>query len=161
MHGIAPTNLSSSNDITITTLEPAATPTSDAALTGNLGTWLTDWTKNLTEQPPPASLDHWLQGLVSQNMHEPIGKTTSPKGRLNTYLNAAQEVLSQHGYNVSNEITPTTNIEQTKGGMFGNVKQMYFLVCFVFSFSFSSIFTDLYFDFMFSGKHWIKIMIEK
>ena len=61
-------------------------------------------------------------------------KQLAPKGRLNSYLNAAQEVLSQHGYNVSNEITPPTSV-QAKTGMFGNVKQMYFLVSFIFSIS--------------------------
>jgi hypothetical protein len=125
MHRMAPTNLNSSTETTIT--ETTTTSDGDTAVTGNLGTWLNDWSKSLGEQPPPTSLDNWLQGLVSKNMDEPITKATSPKGRLNSYLNAAQEVLSQHGYQVSNAVTPPTSVK-AETGMFGNVKQMYFLV---------------------------------
>jgi hypothetical protein len=125
MHRITPINLPSSTDAAKT--ETTTTSNDDTAVTGNLGTWLNDWSKSLAEQPPPTSLDNWLQSLIPTNMNEPIGKATNPKSRLNTYLNAAQEVFSQHGYNVSNEVTPPTSIE-TKTGMFGNVKQMYFLV---------------------------------
>jgi len=125
MQRMAPIGLLSSTDTTTT--ETTTISNDDTVVTGNLGTWLNDWSKSLTEQPPPTSLDNWLQSLVSQNMHEPIGKAANPKGRLNTYLNAAQEVLSQHGYNVSNEVTLPTSVE-TKTGMFLNVKQMYFLV---------------------------------
>ena len=115
---------------TTTTTETTTTSTDDTTVNGNLGTWLNDWSKNLMEQPPPTSLDNWLQSLVAKNIHEPIGKATNPKGRLNSYLNAAQEVLSERGYNVSNEVSPPTSVE-TKTGMFGNVKQMYFLVSFI------------------------------
>jgi hypothetical protein len=125
MQRMVPTDLNSSTDIT--TSETTTTSNDDTAVTGNLGTWLNDWSKSLAEQPPPTSLDNWLQSLIPTNMNEPISKATNPKGRLNTYLNAAQEVLSRHGYKVSNEVTPPTSIE-TKTGMFGNVKQMYFLV---------------------------------
>jgi hypothetical protein len=125
MQRIAPIGLLSSTDTTTT--ETITISNDDTAVTGNLGTWLNDWSKSLAEQPPPTSLDNWLQSLVSQNMNEPIGKAANPKGRLNTYLNAAQDVLSQHGYNFSNEVTPPNSVEM-KTGMFGNVKQMYFLV---------------------------------
>jgi hypothetical protein len=125
MQRMAPTDLIASTDTTTT--ETIIISNDDTAVTGNLGTWLNDWSKSLAEQPPPTSLDNWLQSLVSQNMNEPIGKAANPKGRLNTYLNAAQDVLSQHGYNVSNEVTPPSSVEM-KTGMFGNVKQMYFLV---------------------------------
>jgi len=124
---IAPVGLLSSTDTTTT--ETTTTSNDETVVTGNLGTWLNDWSKSLAEQPPPASLDNWLQSLIPNNMHESIGKVNNPKGRLNSYLNAAQEVLSGHGYNVSNEVTPPTNVK-TKSGMFGNVKQMYFLVSF-------------------------------
>ncbi|CAF4854267.1 unnamed protein product, partial [Rotaria sp. Silwood2] len=33
---------------------------SSIQVTGNLGTWLNDWSKSLGEQPPPKSLDEWL-----------------------------------------------------------------------------------------------------
>jgi hypothetical protein len=127
---MAPDNLQAPTDNTITS-QSTNSSTDNPAITGNLGTWLNDWSKNITELPPPASLDNWLQGLIPKNMNEPIGKANSPKGRLNTYLNAAQEVLSKHGYDVSNEIVPSKDVK-TKTGMFGNVKQMYFLVSFIF-----------------------------
>ena len=121
MQGMAPVHLQSSTDIT------PADPIDPDPVAGNLGTWLTDWSRNLAQQPPPTSLDTWLKGLVSDNLHEPIGKAASSKGRLNSYLNAAQQVLSEHGYNVPNQSIPTNNVE-TKTGVFSNVKQMYFLV---------------------------------
>ena len=147
MQRMAPIDSHPSTDTT--TSETTTTSDNDPAVTGNLGTWLTDWSKNLAEQPPPASLDHWLQGMIPKDMHEPIGKANSPKGRLNTYLNAAQDVLSKHGYDVSNEVAPPTNVK-TKTGMFGNVKQMYFLVSCHYLLS-----NHLYlFSFiLFSGKH--------
>ncbi len=125
MQRMAPDDTHPSIDTTTT-----ITSSDNPAITGNLSTWLNNWSKNLTEQPPPASLDKWLQSLIPKDMHEPINKANSSKVRLNSYLNAAQEVLSQHGYNVSNEIAPPTNV-QVKTGMFGNVKQMYFLVSFI------------------------------
>ncbi|CAF0876244.1 unnamed protein product [Rotaria sordida] len=124
MQGMIPSDIHLSTENT--TSETTATSNDNSAVTGNLGTWLTDWSKNLSEQPPPKSLDDWLQGLIPNNMHEPIEKANNSKVRLNSYLNAAQKVLSEHGYNVSNEIKPSNNIP-TKVGMFGNVKQMYFL----------------------------------
>jgi hypothetical protein len=134
----------SSHSSTLTT--PSETTTTatdnDAPVTGNLGSWLNDWSKNLAEQPPPASLDNWLKGLVPPNMNEPIGKTNSSKGRLNSYLNAAQDVLSKNGYNVSNEVALPTNVKN-KTGMFGNVKHMYFLV------SFLVLFSSLHLDILF------------
>ena len=130
MQHITPSDSHSSTDTTTTSDD--YTP-----LTGNLGTWLNDWSKSLTEQPPPTSLDNWLQCLIPKDMHESIAKANNPKGRLNTYLDAAQQVLSQHGYDVSNEVKPPTNI-QTKSGMFGNVKQMYFLVSCAHSHSYST-----------------------
>jgi hypothetical protein len=130
MQGIAPVNLHSSTDITTTQTTITVDDDDDTPVSGNVGTWLNDWSKNLAQQPPPTSLDNWLQGLVSNNINEPIGKAASSKGRLNSYLNAAQQVLSQHGYDVSNKVTPSTSVE-TKTGMFGNVKQMYFLVSFI------------------------------
>ena len=139
MQGIAPTDLHSSTDINTTQKTTTTTINDDddndggRPVTGNLGTWLNDWTKNLTEQPPPTSLDNWLQGLVSKNINEPIGKATSSKGRLNSYLNAAQEVLSKHGYDVAPKATPPTDKAKASVGMFGNVKQMYFLVSFTLS----------------------------
>ncbi|CAF3332506.1 unnamed protein product [Rotaria socialis] len=96
------------------------------AVTGNIGAWLHNWSTNLTEQPPPKSLDDWLKGLVPENMSESIGKEASSKGRVNTYLNAAEKVLSGYGYDVSNPTKPTNNVP-AKTGMLGNVKQMYFL----------------------------------
>ena len=128
MQGMAPVHLHSSTDVATTT-QTDIIPTDNAPISGNLGTWLTDWSRDLLRQPPPTSLDTWLQGLVSTHLHEPIGKAASSKGRLNSYLNAAQQVLSEHGYNVSNEVTPPTSVK-AKTGMFGNVKQMYFLVSF-------------------------------
>jgi len=125
MQSVTPINLNSSTDTT--TIETTTTSNNDTAVSGNLGTWLNDWSRSLAEQPPPTSLDNWLQNLIPKDMNEPIGKAANPKGRLNTYLNAAQEVLSQHGYNVSNEVRPSTNVE-IKTGTFGSVKQMYFLV---------------------------------
>ena len=128
MQSMAPVHLHSSTDVATTT-QTDIIPTDNAPISGNLGTWLTDWSRDLLRQPPPTSLDTWLQGLVSTHLHEPIGKAASSKGRLNSYLNAAQQVLSEHGYNVSNEVTPPTSVK-AKTGMFGNVKQMYFLVSF-------------------------------
>ncbi|CAF3388896.1 unnamed protein product [Rotaria socialis] len=96
------------------------------AVTGDIGIWLHNWSTNLTEQPPPKSLDDWLKGLVPENMSESIGKEASSKGRLNTYLDAAEKVLSGYGYDVSNPTKPTNNVP-AKTGMLGNVKQMYFL----------------------------------
>jgi hypothetical protein len=125
MQRMVPDNLNTPTDTT--TSETTTTSDNATAVTGNLGTWLNDWSKSLAEQPPPTSLDNWLQSLVSKNMNEPIGTATSPKRRLNSYLDAAQKVLSQHGYNVSQEVLPSTNVK-SKTGMFGNVKQMYFLV---------------------------------
>jgi len=122
---ITPVDLVSSTDIIRT--ETSITSNNVIPVTGNLGTWLNDWSRSLADQPPPTSLDSWLQCLVPKDMNEPIGKAANPKGRLNTYLNVAQEVLSQHGYNVSNEVRPSTNVE-IKTGTFGSVKQMYFLV---------------------------------
>jgi hypothetical protein len=116
--------ISSTNDNTSKT---TVTTNDVTAVSGDLGTWLNDWSKSLAEQPPPTSLDNWLQGLIPKNMHEPIGKATNPKTRLNSYLNAAQEVLSQHGYQVSNEVTPPIGVK-TKTGMLGNINHMYFLV---------------------------------
>ena len=129
MQGMAPVHLHSSTDITTTQTDVTPTDSTDPIMpvAGNLGTWLTDWSRNLAQQPPPTSLDTWLKGLVSDNLHEPIGKAASSKGRLNSYLNAAQQVLSEHGYNVPNQTISTNNVE-TKTGMFSNVKQMYFLV---------------------------------
>jgi hypothetical protein len=127
MQGIAPVNLHSSTDIITTQTITTVDDDDGTPVIGNLGTWLNDWSKSLAQQPPPTSLDNWLQSLVSNNINEPIGKAASSKGRLNSYLNAAQQVLSQHGYDVSNKVTPPTSVE-TKTGMFGNVKQMYFLV---------------------------------
>lgn len=123
-----PTGLTSSNsEMTTTTITVTKTDSDTSIPTGDLGSWLNNWSKSLAEQPPPTSLDTWLKSLISENIDIPIGKANSPKGRLNTYLNAAQQVLSQHGYDVSNEIEPPTSIK-TDTGMFGNVKQMYFLV---------------------------------
>ncbi|CAF1273830.1 unnamed protein product [Rotaria magnacalcarata] len=96
------------------------------AVTGNIGTWLHNWSTSLTEQPPPKSLDEWLKSLVSENMNESIGKEASSKGRVNTYLNAAEKVLSEYGYDVSNPAKPTNNVPANTG-VLGNVKQMYFL----------------------------------
>ena len=131
LHQTTPTGLHSSTTATnpvVTTDETTLTrDDNNPAVTGNLSTWLTDWSKNLTEQPPPTSLDNWLQRLVPTNMHEPLNKGNTPKARLNNYLNAAQDVLSQHGYDVSTQVKPTANAPP-KSGMFGNVKQMYFLV---------------------------------
>lgn len=156
MNHMTPINLSTSTDTTstqtttiTTTTTTTITSNNESAVNGNLGIWLNDWSKSLAEQPPPTSLDTWLQGLVSQNMHDPIGKATNSKGRLNTYLNAAQDVLSEHGYHVSNEVTPPTSVE-AKTGMFGNVKQMYFLVSFFFILSQSHSLLRLIY---FSGKH--------
>ncbi|CAF1551452.1 unnamed protein product [Rotaria magnacalcarata] len=95
-------------------------------VTGNIGTWLHNWSTSLTEQPPPKSLDEWLKSLVSENMNESIGKEASSKGRVNTYLNAAEKVLSEYGYDVSNPAKPTNNVPANTG-VLGNVKQMYFL----------------------------------
>ncbi|CAF1003049.1 unnamed protein product [Rotaria sordida] len=89
MHGMIPDNMHPSTDNTAP--EISTTSSEDSAVTGNLGTWLTDWSKNLSEQPPPKSLDDWLQGLIPNNMQEPIGKANSSKVRLNSYLNAAQK----------------------------------------------------------------------
>ncbi|UJR26852.1 hypothetical protein I4U23_008164 [Adineta vaga] len=132
MQHMTPIGLHSSNEIN-TNVIPDTTITNDA-LSGNLSTWLTDWSKNLTEQPPPTSLDNWLQRLVPDNLHEPLTKANTAKGRLNTYLNAAQQVLSQHGYDVSTQAKPSSSSSssstgnvQVKSGRFGNVKQMYFL----------------------------------
>ncbi|CAF1551465.1 unnamed protein product [Rotaria magnacalcarata] len=96
------------------------------AVTGNIGTWLHNWSTSLTEQPPPKSLDEWLKSLVSENMNESIGKEASSKGRLNIYLDAAEKVLSGYGYDVSSASKPSTTV-QAKTGVLGNVKQMYFL----------------------------------
>lgn len=123
----APTDLASSHTSTSVTTQTISTDSKTEVSSGDLGTWLNNWTKSLTEQPPPTSLDTWLQSLISENITEPIGKANSSKGRLNTYLNAAQQVLSKHGYDVSNEVIPPTNVHENTG-MFGNVKQMYFLV---------------------------------
>ena len=60
-------------------------------------------------------------------MHESLGKANYSKHRLNSYLNAAQKVLSRHGYQVSNSTTSSTNV-QAKVEKFANTKQMYFLV---------------------------------
>ncbi|CAF3432797.1 unnamed protein product [Rotaria sp. Silwood1] len=125
MQGMIPNDTHPSTDNNVSEIITTSND-DDTVVTGNLGTWLNDWSKSLCEQPPPKSLDDWLQSLVSNNMHEPIGKANTSKGRLNSYLNAAEKVLSEHGYDVSNEIKPSTNVE-TKVGMFGNVKQMYFL----------------------------------
>jgi hypothetical protein len=102
-------------------------PASMPSVTGDLGSWLHDWSISIAQQPPPASLDNWLQGLVSDKLTEPIGKGTSAKGRLNSYLDAAQRVLSRHGYKIAAD-QPTTVVPAAKVGMFGNVKHMYFLV---------------------------------
>jgi hypothetical protein len=125
MQHMAPKDSHPSTDTT--TSETTTTSDHHTTLSGNLGTWLNDWSKSLAEQPPPASLDNWLQRLIPKDINEPISKANTPKGRLNSYLNAAQEGLSQHGYNVSNTVTPPTNLE-TKTKRFGNVRQMYFLV---------------------------------
>ncbi|UJR26851.1 hypothetical protein I4U23_008163 [Adineta vaga] len=128
MQHMTPIGLHSSNEIN-TNVIPDTTITNDA-LSGNLSTWLTDWSKNLTEQPPPTSLDNWLKRLVPDDLHEPLTKANTAKGRLNTYLNAAQQVLSQHGYDVSTQAKPSSSSAanvQVKSGKFGNVKQMYFL----------------------------------
>ena len=98
------------------------------AVTGDVGTWLNDWSRSFALQPPPTSLSTWLEGLIPKDIHESLGKTASPKARLNSYLNAAQEVLSQHGYKVDSGAVPTTAQPPVKAGMFGNVKHMYFLV---------------------------------
>jgi len=127
MHHITPTTLTTSSEETVTPSSTADNNSNIDIPAGDLGTWLNNWTKSLTEQPPPTSLDTWLQSLISENITEPIGKANSSKGRLNTYLNAAQQVLSKHGYDVSNEVIPPTNVHENTG-MFGNVKQMYFLV---------------------------------
>ncbi|CAF4560711.1 unnamed protein product [Rotaria sp. Silwood1] len=124
MQGMIPSGMHPPTDNTAS--KATNTSSDDTVVTGNLGTWLNDWSKSLGEQPPPKSLAEWLHSLIPKDMHEPIGKANTSKGRLNSYLNAAEKVLSEHGYNVSNEIKSSTNVE-TKVGMFGNVKQMYFL----------------------------------
>ncbi|CAF2433241.1 unnamed protein product [Rotaria sp. Silwood2] len=124
MQGMIPNDMYSSTGNTAP--EITTTSNDDATVTGNLGTWLNDWSKSLGEQPPPKSLDEWLVSLIPKDMHEPIGKANNSKARLNSYLNAAEKVLSEHGYDVSNEVTPPTNI-QSKVGMLDNVRQMYFL----------------------------------
>ncbi|CAF1043229.1 unnamed protein product [Adineta steineri] len=126
MHRMGPSNVHSSTETTIDTTEITTINNDINPANGDLGTWLNQWSKSLTEQPPPTSLDNWLKGLVPDNMHEPLSKANSSKGRLNSYLNAAEQVLSKHGYDVSNEVKPSTNVK-VKSGMFGNVKQMYFL----------------------------------
>ncbi|CAF3330376.1 unnamed protein product, partial [Rotaria sp. Silwood2] len=65
MQGMVPNDMYSSADNTAP--EITTTSNDDATVTGNLGTWLNDWSKSLSEQPPPKSLDDWLQGLVSNN----------------------------------------------------------------------------------------------
>ncbi|CAF0997964.1 unnamed protein product [Adineta steineri] len=126
LHRMGPSNVHSSTETTIDTTEITTINNDINPANGDLGTWLNQWSKSLTEQPPPTSLDNWLKGLVPNNMHEPLSKANSSKGRLNSYLNAAEQVLSKHGYDVSNEVKPPANV-QVKSGMFGNVKQMYFL----------------------------------
>ena len=117
----------SSTDNTMSTTNPPYQ--NDAAVSGDIATWLNDWAKSLSEQPPPTSLDDWLRGLIPTDMHESLAKTNYSKHRLNSYLNAAQKVLSRHGYQVSNPTTSSTNV-QAKLEKFANVKQMYFLVRF-------------------------------
>lgn len=95
-------------------------------VTGDLNTWLTDWSKNLTRQTP-TSLDTWLQSLTPSSFDESLGQKTDAKTRVNAYLNAAQKVLSKHGYKVSNTNQPT-KVEPKKTGLLNNVKDMYFLV---------------------------------
>jgi hypothetical protein len=144
MQHMVPSDIHSSTDTT--TSETTTTSDHNTALSGNSGTWLNDWSKSLAEQPPPASLDNWLQRLIPTDINEPISKANTHKGRLNSYLNAAQEVLSQHGYSVSNTVTPPTNLD-TKTKRFGNVRQMYFLV------SINLILLVLFYLILFSGKH--------
>ncbi|CAF0733891.1 unnamed protein product [Adineta ricciae] len=125
MQRMAPGGIHPPNETSINTAAPSIAATGDSsAVTGNLNTWLNDWSKQLTEQPPPTSLDNWLQRLVPNDLHEPLAKSNTSKNRLNMYLDAAQQVLSKHGYDVSTEVKP---VVQPKIGKFGNVKQMYFL----------------------------------
>ncbi|CAF1001438.1 unnamed protein product [Adineta steineri] len=126
LHRMGPSNVHSSTETTIDTTEITTINNDINPANGDLGTWLNQWSKSLTEQPPPTSLDNWLKGLIPNNMHEPLSKANSSKGRLNSYLNAAEQVFSKHGYDVSNEVKSPANVK-VKSGMFGNVKQMYFL----------------------------------
>lgn len=126
MHGMV------SNDNQTPTGDSSSPTTTDSdgpTVTGNMGTWLTNWSKSLGEQPPPKSLDDWLHGLVTSNLHEPIGKANSSQGRFQAYLNSAEKVLSQHGYDVSTT-TPSSNNVEAKIGTISNVKKLYFLVSF-------------------------------
>jgi hypothetical protein len=113
------------NDVTFDSIPDIQ---SSATVSGDLGSWLNDWSRSFALQPPPTSLDTWLKGLIPQDIHEPLGKAASPKARLNSYLNAAQDVLSKHGYDVDSGKLPTTAQTPVKAGTFGNVKHMYFLV---------------------------------
>ena len=126
-------------------------------VSGDLGSWLNDWSRSFALQPPPTSLDTWLKGLIPQDIHEPLGKAASPKARLNSYLNAAQEVLSQHGYNVDSGTLPANVQAPVKAGTFGNVKHMYFLV----SITLSSLSISHFCLFVRSGEHWTRTTIER
>jgi len=125
MQRLAPDRLSGTFDTNSSS--PIEVPATTPVVSGDLGSWLHNWSVNIAQQPPPTSLDTWLQSLVSTNLNEPMGKATSAKGRLNSYLNAAQEVLSQHGYKVSGNEIKSPSIPEEKTGLFGNVKQMYFV----------------------------------
>ncbi|CAF0884096.1 unnamed protein product, partial [Adineta steineri] len=110
LHRMGPNNLHPSTETTTDTTEITTISNDINPANGDLGTWLNQWSKSLTEQPPPTSLDNWLKGLIPNNMHEPLSKANSSKGRLNSYLNAAEQVFSKHGYDVSNEVKSPTNV---------------------------------------------------
>ena len=157
MQHMAPVHLHSDTPPSATA--PIVPEHSSSAVTGDLTSWLTDWSKSLAELPPPASLDSWLQGLVPNNMHEPLNSSTTPKGRLNSYLNAAQKVLSEHGYQVDNNAKPA-GLPPAKAGMFGNVKQMYFLVSLVSS-PVLALSISLSLVGEHSGRRWTRTTIER
>ena len=157
MQHMAPVHLHSDTPPSATA--PIVPEHSSSAVTGDLTSWLTDWSKSLAELPPPASLDSWLQGLVPANMHEPLNSSTTPKGRLNSYLNAAQKVLSEHGYQVDTNAKPA-GLPPAKAGMFGNVKQMYFLVSLVSS-PVLALSISLSLVGEHSGRRWTRTTIER
>lgn len=94
--------------------------------TGNLSTWLYDWSRNLG-RTDPTSLDSWLQSLIPTNLHETNSDKSFKKTKLDEYLNDARKILSEHGYNISPPSKETVTMTD-KIGFFDNVKHLYFLV---------------------------------
>ena len=108
--------------------------------TGDLSAWLQSMAPSSKEsaaasqgpeaalQKPPASLDNWLKRIVTKHLDQLAGKATTSTGRLNSYLNAAQEIFNEFSGGAAPQKVAAAPPTAGRPSRLADVKQMYFLV---------------------------------